>query len=197
MPSSSDPASRNRLVKALGALRALGVPFRGPFITPKKSRIYVVDQCILTEDEIVVLHESHKLKPQTVWPLLKDLRLRQTVVVEPPTAELNSQDRRRGERVMLRLDVLVRTEIPGAKHLQTHAFTVAVNAYGGRLVSPFRMAMDQRIVLVNPRNGKEVTGRVVRVERNAEGGHVIAFAFDDMNAAFWPVCLTEWVETSH
>lgn len=197
MPSSSDPKSRNRLVKALGALRALGVPFRGPFITPKKSRIYVVDQCILTEDEIVAFHEGHKLKPQIVWSLLEELRSRQTAVGEPPPAELSSQDRRRGERVMLRLDVLVRTEIPGAKHLQTHAFTVAVNAYGGRLVSPFRMAMDQRIVLVNPRNGKEVTGRVVRVERNAEGGHVIAFAFDDMNAAFWPVCLTEWVETSH
>ncbi len=46
---------------ALRRLRKLHVPFRGPFTTPKKNRIYLVDEWLLTEQEIMALHACANL----------------------------------------------------------------------------------------------------------------------------------------
>lgn len=197
MSSSSSVASSNRLESALGALQALNIPFRGPFITPRKNRIYVVDDCILTEAEIVALHDGDKLKPGSVSRLFEDLRLRQrTSGHGRQSSQLQLQDRRRNERFMLRLDILVRLEISAGTRVQTHAFTVTVSAYGGQLVSPFRMNANHEITLVNPETGREVPGRVVGADRNAEGDYLISFAFDHLNPTFWPVAFIGSSEAS-
>jgi|SRR5690348_4903916 len=197
MSSSGLTSGSNRLRSALGTLHDLQIPVRGPFVTAEKKRFYMVDDRVLTEDEIIALCEGDQLKPGSVSPTLKELRLRQrTSGHGRQSALLELQDRRRSERFMLRLDILVRLEISGGTRLQTHAFSVTVNAYGGQLVSPFRMTADQEITLVNPQSGREVAGRVVKADRNAEGDYLVSFAFDHLNPTFWPVAFIAWREAS-
>lgn len=97
------------------------------------------------------------------------------------------KNRRRSERVMLELNLLVRLETSQGRPLQTHAFTVVVNANGGQLRSPFRMAADQKITLVNPGTGKAVDCRVVGVVDTAEGDYLVSFAFGQPDPSFWPM----------
>ncbi|HKV23372.1 MAG TPA: hypothetical protein VJN93_02170 [Candidatus Acidoferrum sp.] len=179
------------LKAALSTLRALNIPFQGPFITPKEQRIYVVDDCILTEGEIVLLHKTGALTSENAARSLNDLRALQAR--RPPHLERVPErvphDRRRADRIVLRLDVLVRLHMPEAERSQTHAFTTSVNAYGGQLESPFRLTVSQRITLVNPQTRKEVSCRVVRVESTAGGHYLISFEFCQPGSSFWPVGL--------
>ena len=97
------------------------------------------------------------------------------------------QNRRRSQRVLLQVSVLIRAEMPEGKRIQTQAFTVSVSAHGGLLESPCRMTVGQRITLVNPQTAKEVGCRVVRVERSSEECFATAFEFDERSPRFWPI----------
>jgi hypothetical protein len=101
--------------------------------------------------------------------------------------ETNLQNRRRSQRILLQVAVLVRTEMPGGKRLQIQAFTLVVNAHGGLLESPLRMTVDQQITLVNPQTRKEAGCRVVRVEGPSKELFTIAFEFDQRSPRFWPI----------
>jgi hypothetical protein len=183
----SEPSQSN-IHAALEALEALRVPFRGPFIPPKKRRIYVVDGCILTESEIVVLHQAGQFAPETVRKFLGQLRELQTQESEeaqfPPPAQ---QQQRRSQRVMLRLNLLVRMEVQQGGSRQTHALTVCVNAHGGLLESPFRMSVGQKVTLVNPQTGKEVRCCVVSVQQSSEGYFTTALEFEQAMPQFWAI----------
>jgi hypothetical protein len=190
MLEPSQTAVPGKIEDALQTLRTLNIAFRGPFITPKKHCIYVVDGCILTESEIVVLHASGKLTSENIRKFLSELRIFQTQESSnelPSASQADPQKRRRSQRVMLRLDVLVRFEIREGSPLQTHAFTVAVNAHGGLMESPFRMIAGQRITLINPQSGKEVGCRVVKVHRSSEGYFATAFEFEQHSPQFWAI----------
>jgi hypothetical protein len=182
---------------ALLNLQALNIALRGPFVTPKNHRIYLVDGCILTESEIVVLHEGGQFASENIATFLSELRSLQ--MPQPgdelqPASELASKKRRRSQRVMLKLNVLVRLEIREGSPLQTHAFTVAVNAHGGLMESPFRMIAGQRITLINPQSGKEVACRVVRIHSSSEGYFATAFEFEQQNPQFWAIAFppSDW-----
>ena len=182
-----------KLKAALQVLRALHVPFRGPFVTPKDHRIYLVDECLLTELEIISLHEQGKFAQENVATLLHDLKslqLSQAREIAPLTpAGQSASASRRSQRVMLRLDVLVRFEMPEGGRLQSHAFTVAVNAHGGRLESPFRMTVGQRITLVNPQTAKEIAGRILQVQQGSDGYFTTAFEFESPSPWFWDLAI--------
>lgn len=47
------PVSRWKLRSALRDVQKLHIPFAGPFTTPLKNRVYVIDNSILTEPEII------------------------------------------------------------------------------------------------------------------------------------------------
>ena len=188
MSEPSQIVVHSKLKVALEALRTLSIAFCGPFVTPKERRIYVVDGCILTEAEVVVLHEGGKFTPENLGKFLSVLKWQQRA--QPRQHESVSRlgpQKRRSQRVMLRLDVLVRLEMPEGKRLQTHAFTVTVNAHGGLLESPFRMTVGQKITLVNPQTGKEVDCRVVRVHSSSEKYFTTAFEFDGPSPRFWAI----------
>lgn len=99
----------------------------------------------------------------------------------------DSQKHRRSQRVMLRLNVLIRLETLEGSSPQTHAFTVAVNAHGGLLESPFKMTVGQKITLINPQTAKEVPGKVVAVHASSEGYFKTAFEFEQHNPQFWAI----------
>jgi hypothetical protein len=178
MSQPSPKTVSSNIRPALHALQTLRVPFRGPFVTPRSNHIYVVDGCILTASEIVALHERGTFSRDSIGEFLSDLRSLQ----QAPGA-----NRRRSQRVMLRLRLLVRLEMAEGSRPQTHAFTVQVNAHGGLLESPFRMSAGQKITLVNPQSGKEVRCSVVSVQQSREGYFTTAFEFAQPAPQFWAI----------
>lgn len=97
------------------------------------------------------------------------------------------QKKRRSQRVMLRLNVLIRLAAVEGSSPQTHAFTIAVNAHGGLLESPFKMTVGQRITLINPQSAKEVPCKVVAVHASSEGFFKTAFEFEQHDPQFWAI----------
>jgi|GEM_PF-6620018 len=106
--------------------------------------------------------------------------------------------RRRSQRVMVQLEVLLQVEVPGCSPRQVHAFTTVISTHGGLLEAPLRVAPNQKITLVNPKSGMSVTCRVVRVDADITDAQVfaIAFEFDQRSSQFWPIDLPpeDWIE---
>jgi len=99
----------------------------------------------------------------------------------------NPADRRRSERVMLRMRLTVIAEDTERKRQQVEALTQIVNAHGGLMKMQMELHVGQPMLLVNPQNKVEQSCRVVRVEDTAEGDFAVAFEFDTPNPKFWPV----------
>jgi hypothetical protein len=99
----------------------------------------------------------------------------------------NPVNRRRSERVMLRMRVTVIADDTARRRQQLEALTQVVNAHGGLMRMPMELQLGQPMLLVNPQNKVEQACRVVRVEDTAEGDFAVAFEFDRPNPKFWPV----------
>jgi hypothetical protein len=99
----------------------------------------------------------------------------------------DASNRRRSQRVLLQVAVVIRAETPEGKRVQAQGFTSAVNAHGGLLESPLKVMVNQRITIVNPQTGNEVGGRTVRVERESSELFSVAFEFDSPSPQFWPI----------
>lgn len=97
------------------------------------------------------------------------------------------QNRRRSQRVLLQVAVFITAETPEGNRARVQAFTQVVNAHGGLLDAPFRMIVGQRLTLGNPKSGKEVGCRVVRVDGPSDGIFPTAFEFDQRSPQFWPI----------
>ena len=96
-------------------------------------------------------------------------------------------DRRRSERVLLHVPVVVRTETMEGKRVQEETLTLVVNAHGGLLTLKMEVVPGQPVLLVNPKNGKEQKCRVVRVDNPPGGALAVAFEFETPAPNFWPV----------
>jgi hypothetical protein len=101
--------------------------------------------------------------------------------------ESDPKNRRRSQRAMLQLAVLVRANMPDGRCTQVQAFTLVVNAHGGLLESPLELAANQRITIINPQSCKDVVCRVLRIEGPSSGLFQVAFEFDQPSAHFWPI----------
>jgi PilZ domain len=99
----------------------------------------------------------------------------------------DGQNRRRSERVMLRITVVVMAEDENRRQVQEHGFTQVVNAHGGLLQLKTHIHVGQSFLLTNPKTGKEVTCRVVRIEESGMELYNIAFEFDQPTPNFWPI----------
>jgi hypothetical protein len=98
-----------------------------------------------------------------------------------------SENRRRSERVMLRMAVHVVAEDEERKQVQEEAETQVVNAHGGLLRMKQHLHVGQPFFLQNPQNGEEMSCRVVRTEEDGLDHFKVAFEFDRPAANFWPV----------
>ena len=96
-------------------------------------------------------------------------------------------NRRRSERVILRISVVVLAEDEERRQLQEQAETQVVNAHGGLLRMRSHLHVGQSFLLNNPQNNKEMSCRVVRVEDQGMEFYHIAFEFDRPAANFWPI----------
>jgi len=96
-------------------------------------------------------------------------------------------NRRRSERVLLHVPVVVKTETPEGKSMQEETHTLVVNAHGGLLTLKMEVVPGQPVHLRNPKSGKEQKCRVVRVENPPGGALAVAFEFETPAPNFWPV----------
>lgn len=107
----------------------------------------------------------------------------------------NPGNRRRSERVVLRMRILVTAEDTERKRWQLEAMTQVVNAHGGLMRLPVELHVGQPMLLENPQNNVEQACRVVRVDDTADGDFAVAFEFDTPNPKFWPVVFPpeDWI----
>jgi PilZ domain len=98
-----------------------------------------------------------------------------------------AQNRRRSERVMLRVSVIVLAEDEERRQMQVQAYTQVVNAHGGLLQMKSHIHVGQSFLLRNPRSGAEMSCRVVRIEDSGLDLYNVAFEFDRPAPNFWPV----------
>jgi hypothetical protein len=111
--------------------------------------------------------------------------------------ESDSRNRRRSQRIALQASVLLRATLTDGKSVQVQAFTSAVNAHGGLLETPVRLAANQRILLINPYTRNDVCCRVVRVGGPSLDLYEVAFEFDRPSPQFWPITFPpeDWAAT--
>jgi hypothetical protein len=111
------------------------------------------------------------------WPELEGTGL---AMAEP-------ENRRRSERVMLRMSVMILAEDEERHQIQVQAHTQVVNAHGGLLQLKSHLHLGQSFLLTNPRSGAEMSCRVVRTEDSGLDLYNVAFEFDRPAPKFWPV----------
>jgi hypothetical protein len=99
----------------------------------------------------------------------------------------NAGNRRRSERVVLCMILIVLAEDEERRQIQEQAQSQVVNAHGGLLVMNSHLHVGQSFLLTNPKNGVEMSCRVVRSEDSDSEHYRTAFEFDRPAPNFWPV----------
>jgi hypothetical protein len=99
----------------------------------------------------------------------------------------DDKDRRRSERVILRVPVIVSVKMLDGKVVHYEPHTLVVNAHGGLLAVGVEIPVGQRFVLSNPKTQQAEPCKVVRAERLGHGRFAVAFEFDVPAPNFWPV----------
>jgi hypothetical protein len=107
-------------------------------------------------------------------------------------------NRRRSERVMLRMSVRVVAENEARKRIEENAETQVVNAHGGLLRMKQHLHVGQLFLLQNPRTNTEVHCRVVHSDEAGMEFYRIAFEFDRPAPNFWPIVFPppDWKATA-
>ena len=117
------------------------------------------------------------MKPQ---PLVRPATTQRVVASRPPTAE----ERRRAQRVLLRMPVLVHV-IGKAQSLEGHTHTVS--ASGAMLVISEPLAEGTKLVVENPKTQLKVESRVVRPPQVAHEGALVPVEFTSPSPNFWGI----------
>jgi hypothetical protein len=99
----------------------------------------------------------------------------------------DERNRRRSERVVLRVPVHLSARMPGGKRISIEAHTLVVNAHGCLLDIGLEMVKGQQIRLSNSKTDIVASGRVLRVEGSEDGRFSVAFEFESPAPHFWPV----------
>jgi len=95
-----------------------------------------------------------------------------------------AEERRRAQRVMLRMSVLV--HLPG-KPEALAGTTVTVSETGGMIVMKDPLAMGAKLTVENPRTKKTVEAHVVRPPQQTAEGSQIPVEFTTPSPNFWGV----------
>ena len=104
-------------------------------------------------------------------------------------------NRRRSERVMLSMTVVVLAEDEQRRPQKLEAQTQVVNAHGGLFKIKTHLHVGQSFLLSNPRSSAEISCRVVRIEDAGLEYFHVAFEFDRPAPDFWPIVFPpdDWV----
>jgi len=114
------------------------------------------------------------------------------------TSTLDERNRRRSERVALRVPLQLSAKTPEGKRINIDAQSLVVNAHGGLLDVGMELLRGQPIILNNPRTDKAATGKILRVEKTEEGRFFVAFEFEFPAPSFWPIVFppSDWTSST-
>jgi hypothetical protein len=96
-------------------------------------------------------------------------------------------NRRRSQRVFLRLPVLVIARGPDQQHVSENAFTTNVSAHGALLLMSMRVEVGQKILCRNTDTLEEQFVRVIHVTPAAEGKTEVGVEFLKPAPKFWRI----------
>ncbi|HET7108620.1 MAG TPA: PilZ domain-containing protein, partial [Candidatus Acidoferrum sp.] len=86
-------------------------------------------------------------------------------------------NRRRSQRVLLRLPILIVARGADNQHASENAFTTNVSAHGALLLLSMRVALNQKILIRNPDTLEEQFVRVVHVTPAPENKSEVGVEF--------------------
>ena len=96
------------------------------------------------------------------------------------------EERRRSQRVIIRVPVTLEATISGQK-IKAGAFTVAVNIHGAMVLSPRSFDAEAKIEIQNNRTGERTEVRVTRTPRESAEGYLIPLEFTAPSPKFWQI----------
>ena len=106
---------------------------------------------------------------------------------------LPSDERRRSQRVMIRVPVTLYLHIAG-QEVRIRAETVAVNDHGAMLLCARSFGPDTRFELQNDRTLQQLPCRVTRAARETPEGFLLPVEFIEPWPGFWQISFppTDW-----
>jgi len=104
-------------------------------------------------------------------------------------------DRRRSQRVLLRIPVAVIARGLDKKINREQTHTLVVNAHGALISLELRVCAGQVIILQNPETGEEQSCRVIRIDPAPEGKTEVGVEFLKPAPNFWRVAFPpeDWI----
>ncbi|HKV04575.1 MAG TPA: PilZ domain-containing protein [Candidatus Acidoferrales bacterium] len=94
---------------------------------------------------------------------------------------------RRSERVLVDVPIAVRGQSADRRSFREETFTVTVSAHGALVMLATRVALGQRLVLMNPQNSDERECRVAYIGPSHAGLSQVAIEFNRPAPEFWPI----------
>ncbi len=104
-----------------------------------------------------------------------------------PNETVEVKNKRRSERVILRVAVVVSVGTYDGNVMSEPTFTQVVNAHGGLLTLKMDLFAKQKFVLKNLKMGIARECSVVRTEKPATSEFLVAFQFETPTPDFWPI----------
>jgi PilZ domain len=107
-------------------------------------------------------------------------------------------NRRRSQRVLLRIPIAVIATGPDKKMAREQTFTSVVNAHGALIALDLPVRLGQVVILQNPETNEEQSCRVVRVSPGREGKPEVGLEFLKPSPNFWRIAFppSDWTPPS-
>jgi len=96
-------------------------------------------------------------------------------------------ENRRSERVLADVPIAIRGESADHSPFEEETFTVTVSAHGALVMLGTKVAIGQKVTLMNPKNWDECEGRVSYMGREHAGLAQVAIEFLRPAPEFWPI----------
>ena len=94
---------------------------------------------------------------------------------------------RRSARVLFDTQVVIRGESASRIDFEEETFTVTVSAHGALVLLAAKVALGQKLVVMNPKNWDEREGRVAYAGLEHAGLAQVAVEFTDPCPEFWEI----------
>jgi hypothetical protein len=102
----------------------------------------------------------------------------------------NPADRRRSQRILQFVPLVIRGGSAGTKTFWEDTFTVDVSAHGALIILAAKVGVGQKLVLMNPANWQEEDVRVARLGSFDGTRTQVAVEFTQAIPDFWPADAT-------
>jgi hypothetical protein len=97
------------------------------------------------------------------------------------------QKQRRSQRLLLDVPLVVRGESAENQPFREETYTLVVSAHGALVVLAAKVAVGQKLLVMNPRTWEEREGKVAFFGSTHAGLTKVAIEFSQPSPEFWPV----------